>query len=51
MTQTQFEKNSIELAYSAGVVSYEEYCKLMDDITPLLWDEIMAEVRGYDYEF
>ena len=40
MTQTQFEKQSIKAAYSSGSISYEEYCKLMDDITPMLWNEI-----------
>ena len=39
MTQTQFEKTAIEKAYQAGTNSYEEYCKLMDDITHKLWDE------------
>ena len=40
MTQTQFEEQSIELAYLSGEISYEEYFKLMDDITPMLWNEI-----------
>jgi len=40
MTQTQFERQSIETAYSAGEISREEYCRLMDDIVPMLWDEI-----------
>ena len=40
MTQTQFESEAIELAYSTGNISYEEYCKLMDDIIDMLWDEL-----------
>ena len=40
MTQTQIETQAIKTAYSVGEISYEEYCKLMDDITPMLWAEI-----------
>ena len=40
ISQTQFENTSIENAYATGEISYEERCKLMNDITPMLWDEI-----------
>ena len=40
MTQTSFEEQSIEMAYLVGEISYEEYCKLMNDITLILWSEL-----------
>ena len=40
MTITQYEREAIEKAYNTGVISYEEYRKLMNDIVPMLWDEM-----------
>lgn len=44
MTITKFEETSIENAYSIGAISYEDYCRLLNDITPLLWDEMVPEL-------
>ena len=40
MTQVKFEEEASKKAYSAGEISYEEYNKLMDDISDMLWDEL-----------
>lgn len=41
MSQTLEEQRQIEAAYISGQISYEERTKLLNDITPLLWNELM----------
>lgn len=41
-SHTYFEKSAIEKAYKTGAISREEFYKLMDDITPMLWRELAA---------
>lgn len=40
ITCVRFEENAIKKAYQEGVISREEFYKLMDDIMPMLWDEL-----------
>jgi len=39
MSITQYEKQQIIAAYNSGEISREEYVKLLNDITPMLWEE------------
>lgn len=40
MTQTQKEEAAIKQAFAFGEISLEQYRKLMNDITPYLWQKL-----------